>query len=72
MPSKKWKKMSASVKNEQIKIVREKYSDLKKAFLITEGINLKRYIFTFLMKVLRDRPVWGVFLYEGTALIDGK
>jgi hypothetical protein len=33
---------------------------------------MKKYILNFLMKILRDRPIWGVFLYEGTLVSEGK
>lgn len=72
VPPKKWKMLSSSVKTDMVKTVREKYEKLSDAFLVTEGSNLKRYIFNFLMKLLKDRQIWGVFMYKGMYICEGK
>ena len=72
VPQKKWRLLSSSVKVDMVKTVKERFQKLTEAFLVTEGSNLKRYIFNFLMKLLKDRPIWGVFLFKGSYFAEGK
>lgn len=65
VPVKKWKMLSSSVKTDMVKTVKEKYEKLHESFLVTEGSHFKKYMLGFLMKFLKDRPIWGVFMYKG-------
>ena len=41
-------------------------------FEAVEGPNIKTKVFKFIMKVLKDRPIWGVYFFEGICDLEGK
>lgn len=64
--------MTSSLKKDKVSMVKDKMNKIVEELSKNKVKICPENIFEYMVKIFRDKPIWGVYFFEGTTEIDGN
>lgn len=71
-PPKKWKLLNSNVKKDKLKTVAEKLDKVAEEVKRSKKGLTRQGVFEYMIKIFRDRTIWGVYSFEGRCNVNGN